>query len=243
MVAGLPQPAPLPPGGCLQASARLPEGPRHHQTAQDPWGPLITVLTALRLPAALTGPLLASPAGGPRHPLQDKPHHKHLNGFLIHLSPPPLLIHSTPPLLAMALPSWSLLSADAEVFDPLTLNFLPGDDVHISMYSMVLVLWCMCMCACCSPVVQVCLADPLPSISPWSLYPPHKPLTRSVTTPTCCFYMKIRSAVVLPYSFQNAAWHMSCFYCMGVCVCRVCVCVVCVYGGGTNLPICRLGLI
>ena len=58
---GLLQLAPRPQGGCLQASARPPEGPRHRQTAQDPWGPLITVLTALRLPAALTGLLLASP--------------------------------------------------------------------------------------------------------------------------------------------------------------------------------------
>lgn len=58
---GLLHPVPLPPGGCLRASARLPEGPHHHQTAQDPWGPSITVLTALRLLAALTGPLLASP--------------------------------------------------------------------------------------------------------------------------------------------------------------------------------------
>uniref|UniRef100_A0AAQ5Z5E0 Interferon-induced GTP-binding protein Mx n=1 Tax=Amphiprion ocellaris TaxID=80972 RepID=A0AAQ5Z5E0_AMPOC len=58
---GLLRPAPLLPGGCLQASARLPEGPRRLQTAQDPWGPSITVLTALRLPVAPTGPLLASP--------------------------------------------------------------------------------------------------------------------------------------------------------------------------------------
>lgn len=58
---GLLHPVPLPPGGCLRASARLPEGPHHHQTAQDPWGLSITVLTALRLLAALTGPLLASP--------------------------------------------------------------------------------------------------------------------------------------------------------------------------------------
>ncbi len=58
---GLLHPAPLLPGGCHQASARLPEGPRHHQTAQAPWDPSITVLTALRLPAALTGLLLASP--------------------------------------------------------------------------------------------------------------------------------------------------------------------------------------
>uniref|UniRef100_A0AAQ5ZIV6 Interferon-induced GTP-binding protein Mx n=1 Tax=Amphiprion ocellaris TaxID=80972 RepID=A0AAQ5ZIV6_AMPOC len=61
VVGGLLRPAPLLPGGCLQASARLPEGPRRLQTAQDPWGPSITVLTALRLPVAPTGPLLASP--------------------------------------------------------------------------------------------------------------------------------------------------------------------------------------
>lgn len=142
----------------------------------------------------------------------------------------------------MALLSWSLLSAAS-----LTLNLLPGDDVHISMYSMVLVLWCMCMCACCSPVVQVCFSRSTTQY--WSL----EPLPCTTTTPhqvshytrTCCFYMKIRSAVVLPYSFQNAAWHISCFYCMGVCVCTVCVRVFCVYvyRGGTNLPICRLSLI
>lgn len=54
-------PALLPPGGCLQVSAQLPEGPHHRQTVQDPWGPSITVLTALRLPAVQTGLLLASP--------------------------------------------------------------------------------------------------------------------------------------------------------------------------------------
>lgn len=58
---GLLHRAPLHPGGCLQASARLPEGLHHHQTDQDPWGPSITVLIAHRLPAALTGPHLASP--------------------------------------------------------------------------------------------------------------------------------------------------------------------------------------
>lgn len=57
---GLLLPAPLLQGGCLQANVQLPEGPRHHQTAQDPWGPSITVLIALRLPAAQIGPLLAS---------------------------------------------------------------------------------------------------------------------------------------------------------------------------------------
>lgn len=183
MVAGLLHPARLPLGGCLQASARLLEGPRHHQTAQDLWGPSITVLTALRLPVALTGLLLASPAGDPRHLLQDKPHHKHLKGFLMPLLSPSL-IHSIPPLLAMALLSWSLLSADTEVFDPLTLNFLPGDDVHISMYSMVLVLWCMCMCACCSPVVQVCFSRSTTryqSLEP--LTSPH-PTTTTTTTQT-----------------------------------------------------------
>lgn len=50
-----------------------------------------------------------------------------------------------PSILAMALLSLSFLSADTQVFTPLTLSFLPGDDVHISMYSMVLVLWCICM--------------------------------------------------------------------------------------------------
>lgn len=57
---GLLHPAPLLQGGCLQANVQLPEGPRRHQTVQDPWGPSITVLIALRLPAAQTGPLLAS---------------------------------------------------------------------------------------------------------------------------------------------------------------------------------------
>lgn len=157
-------------------------------------------------------------------------------GFLI---PPlsPSLIRSIPPLLAMALLSWSLLSADTEVFDPLTPNFLPGDDVHISMYSMVLVLWCMCMCACCSPVVQVCFSrsttqyqslEPLPP-TPTPPQTPHQVSHYHHHPSTCCFYMKIRSADVLPFSFQNAAWHISCFYCMGVCVCRVCVRVFCVY--------------
>lgn len=37
-----------------------------------------------------------------------------------------------------------------------TLNILPGDDAHISMYS--IVLWCMCMYACCPSVVQVCFS-------------------------------------------------------------------------------------
>lgn len=118
MVAGLLLPAPLLQGGCLQANVQLPEGPRHHQTAQDPWGPSITVLIALRLPAAQIGPLLASQVGGPLHLLQDKSLHNHIKGFPISLSPS--LIHFTPPpLLAMALLSWSLLSADTEVFDPL----------------------------------------------------------------------------------------------------------------------------
>ena len=61
LFAGLLHPVPQPLGGCLQASAQVPEGLRHHQTAQDPWGPSTTLLTALRLPAGPTGPLLASP--------------------------------------------------------------------------------------------------------------------------------------------------------------------------------------
>lgn len=171
-------------------------------------------------------------AGGPRHLLQDKPHHNHVNGFLIHLSPSP--IHFILPLLAMALLSWSLLSAATDVFDPLTLDFLPGEDVHISMYSMVLVLCSMCMCACCSPLVQVCLADPLPNISPWNLLKPPPQTPHQISHyPHLLLLHKIRSAVVLPYSFQNAAWHISCFYCMGVRVCSVCACVgfVCMYTG------------
>uniref|UniRef100_A0A7N9ATV8 Interferon-induced GTP-binding protein Mx n=1 Tax=Mastacembelus armatus TaxID=205130 RepID=A0A7N9ATV8_9TELE len=70
--AGLLHPAPLPPGGCLQASAQLLEGPHHHQTAQGPSGPSITVRTALRLPAARTGPLPASPGECSLHTLYTK---------------------------------------------------------------------------------------------------------------------------------------------------------------------------
>lgn len=70
---GLHHPAPRPRGGCPQASAPVPEGPHHHQTVQDRWGPSTTVLTALRLPVARTGPHQASPgehdvSRGTRHP-------------------------------------------------------------------------------------------------------------------------------------------------------------------------------
>lgn len=129
---------------------------------------------------------------------------------LPHLLHPPSLSHG------FCCPGLSLAQT-LKPLTPLTLNFLPGDDVHISMYNMVLVLWCMCMCACCSPVIQVCLADPLPSINPWNL-PSTNPSPSQPLPPTCCFYMTIRSAVVLPYSFQYAAWHISCFYCNGVCM-------------------------
>ncbi|MEQ2169496.1 hypothetical protein GOODEAATRI_025746 [Goodea atripinnis] len=58
---GLLHPALQPLEGCLQVSDRLPEGPHRHQTAQDLWDPSITVLIALRHPAAPTELLLASP--------------------------------------------------------------------------------------------------------------------------------------------------------------------------------------
>lgn len=68
-------------------------------------------------------------------------------------------------------------------------------------------------------------ADPVPGIRPWNLYRNNPSVTH-----ICCFYLKIHS-VVLTYSFQNAAWHMSCFYCMRVCECtvrvrvRICMCM------------------
>lgn len=53
-------------------------------------------------------------------------------------------------------------------------------------------------------------AEPHPSIIHRN---PH-PTLRQVRTR--CFHMKICSADALPSSFQNAAWHIRCFYCMGV---------------------------
>lgn len=73
------------------------------------------------------------------------------------------------------------------------------------------------------PWSRFALADPLPGIRPWNLLRNNPSVTH-----ICCFYLKIHS-VVLTYSFQNAAWHMSCFYCMGVCECtvrvRICMCM------------------
>lgn len=122
---------------------------------------------------------------------------------------PPTLMHH--PLLAMAALLWSSFSA-APHPPPLppthsthththpspTLTFPPGDDAHISMYS--IVLWCMCTCARCSPVVQVCF---------WQIqHPASVPGTCTAITPSvthiCCFYLKIHS-VVLTYSFQNGS--------------------------------------
>lgn len=61
-----------------------------------------------------------TPAGDPRHLPQDKPH-KHLMWLPKHPRHRPC--PSSSPLLAMALLSWSLLSADTEVFDPLDPQF------------------------------------------------------------------------------------------------------------------------
>lgn len=171
----------------------------------------------------------SSLVGGPLPLLQGRSHHNHQKGVPHTLIPLPHPHH--PPSLShgFCCPGLSLVQTPKSL-TPLTLNFLPGDDVHISMYNMVLVLWCMCMCACCSPVIQVCLADPLPSINPWNLPPsPNQPLPPHLLLLHDNTFSG-RTAQLIP----NAAWHISCFYCMGVCV-SVCVrgCVrVCILGVG-----------
>lgn len=85
--------------------------------------PLSFFLPHLICPCSLTHHhSFSSQAGGPRHLLQDKPHRKHLNGFLIHLSPSLIPLHPSSISHGSAVPV-SLLSADTEVFDPLDPQF------------------------------------------------------------------------------------------------------------------------
>lgn len=134
----------------------------------------------------------SNPAGDPRLLLQDKPHHKDSTG-----APHTLIISfPQPPTALLACPGLSLVQPQPQPppwHPPApTLYFPPGDDVHISMYSMVLVLWCICTCACCSPVVQVCFSGSTtqycPPPTPGNLYsrsqqPTPLPLTWSDTLP------------------------------------------------------------
>lgn len=156
----------------------------------------------------------------------------------------------------MPLLSRSLLSADTDVFDPFDPRFPARwrcPYIYVQYGTCLVVYVYVRLLLACGPGLLSRSTTQYQSLEPSLHSPTHQPLTESTPTlthltpipHTCCFYMKIHSAVVLPYSFQNAAWHISCFYCMGVRVCRVCASVFCVYvyGAGTNLPICRLGLI
>lgn len=139
----------------------------------------------------------------------------------------------------MALLSWSLLSAAS-----LTLNLLPGDDVHISMYSMVFVLWCMCTCALVARLwSRFALADPLPSIGPWSLYPaPQQPLIKSATIlalAASTWKYAQQSYCPTHSKMQHGTWAAfiawECVFVQCVCVCFVCMYtgegLICLYVG------------